>query len=207
MLLNARETDGMGREFVGLSAEIMEFLKNKDGANPKDETWNRLTEMTGFSLVGFGFFKTRLGMGTYNRERNATILRKFNSGKEALRGSVLRVPIGNRIAHAAAALTWGTSHPDKPDEDTATLADCIPQPYESYEPLPPDGKKSETRGKAPQTADMFARAAKQHVELFGLVLGANAPGAIRSDPNLPTIARRATGCFSSPFHTPLLGRP
>ena len=138
---NVRDTDGMGREFSGLSAEIRGFLKNIDGSNPKDETCNRMTEMAGFSLGGFGFFKTRLGMGTYNRERKATSLRQFNTDKDALRGGGLRVPIGNRIAHAAAALTWGTLYTDKPDEDTATLDDCIPHTYESYESFTPDGKR------------------------------------------------------------------
>ena len=60
---------------------------------------------------GFGFFQTRLGMGTYNRERKETALRQFATDKDALWGGGLRVPVGNRIAHAAAALTWGLSMP------------------------------------------------------------------------------------------------
>ena len=108
LLLTATEPVVGGREFSGLSEEIREFIKTtKEGNTGKDETWTRLTEMTGFSLGGFGFFQTRLGMGTYNRERKATILRQFATDKDALWDSGLRVPIGNRIAHAAAALTWG----------------------------------------------------------------------------------------------------
>ena len=49
--------------------------------------------MTGFPLGGFGFFKTRLGVGTYNRERKATILRQFDTEKDALWGGGIRVPI------------------------------------------------------------------------------------------------------------------
>ena len=51
LLVNARDTDGVGREFVGLSAEIREFAKYKDGSTPKDETWIRLAEMAGFPWV------------------------------------------------------------------------------------------------------------------------------------------------------------
>lgn len=110
-------------------------------------------------------------MGTYNRERKAAILRQFNTDKGSLRGADLLVPIGNRIAHAAAALTWGTLNADNPDEDTVTLADCIPHSYESYESFTHDGKKSDTRGKSPQTVDMFARAAMPQVELSALFFG------------------------------------
>ena len=172
LLLTATEPGAGGREFSGLSEEIREFIKTtKEGNTGKDETWTRLTEMTGFSLGGFGFFQTRLGMGTYNRERKATILRQFATDKDALRDGGLRVPIGNRIAHAAAALTWGAVNADKPGGDTLTLADCIPHSYEAYDQFSVDGKKFETRGKQPQTIDAFTRAAKQHVELFSLFFG------------------------------------
>ena len=110
-------------------------------------------------------------MGTYNREREATILRQFATDKDALWGGGLRVPIGNRIAHAAAALTWGTINMDKPGEDVITLADCIPFSYEAYDQFKIDGEKFETRRKQPQTIDAFTRAAKQHVELFSLLFG------------------------------------
>ena len=60
---------------------------------------------------------------------------------------------------------------DKPGEEAVTLAGCIPHNYESYDIFSTDGKKNEARGKPPQTIDVFARAAKQHVELFALVFG------------------------------------
>ena len=140
LLLSGPDSTGLGREFDGLSAGIRDFLKNKNETGAKDETWARLTEMTGFSLGGFGFFKTRLVMGTYNRERKATILRQFTTDMDALRGGGLRAPIGNRIAHAAAALTWGAINTDKPGEDVLTLADFIPWTNESYDSWTADGE-------------------------------------------------------------------
>ena len=79
-------------------------------------------------------------MGEYNRERKESILRQFNTDKDALRVGGLRVPIGSLIAHAAASLTWGTLNADKPEEDTEPLSDCIPHAYESYGSFPTDGE-------------------------------------------------------------------
>ena len=61
LLMSAQDAPGAGRGFAGLSVEIRDFLKNKDGPGTKDEKWTRLDEMAGFSLGGFGFFQTRLG--------------------------------------------------------------------------------------------------------------------------------------------------
>ena len=94
LLLSPRDAPGAGREFTGLSAEIREPLKNMEESGTKDETWARLAEMAGFSLGGFGFFKTRLGEGAYNRERKATILLQFATDKAASRGGGLRAPLG-----------------------------------------------------------------------------------------------------------------
>ena len=107
LMLTAHDQGYGSREYAGLSAEIREFLKNKNETGARDETRARLAEMAGFPMGGFGFFKTRLGMGAYSRERKAAILRQFTTDKDALWGGGLRVPIGNRIAHAAAALNWG----------------------------------------------------------------------------------------------------
>ena len=98
-------------------------------------------------------------------------LRQFATDKDALWDGGLRVPIGNRIAHAAAALTWGAANVEKPGEDTLTLADCIPFSYEAYGRFFSRMGKYEARGKQPQTIDAFTRAAKQHVELFPLFFG------------------------------------
>ena len=144
----------------------------------KDETRTRLTEMTGFPMGGFGFPKTRLGIGTYNRERKATILRQFAADKDSVWGGGLRVPIGNRIAHAAEALTWGATNTDKPGGDVMELADCIPFTYESYGSFTTDGKKYEARGKPPRPIDAFTSAEKQPVELCSLFSDGDMP---RSD--------------------------
>ena len=89
--------------------------------------------MTGFSLGGFGFPEARLGMGAYSREHRATILRQFATDKYALWGGGVRVPIGNRISHAAASLTWGTLTPEKSSDDAIALVDFAPFSYEAYE--------------------------------------------------------------------------
>ena len=88
---------------------------------------------------GFGFFETRSAMGAYNRERKAAILRKFTNDKDAIWGGGLRVPIGNRISHDAASLTWRTTNTDKPGGDVLTLPDCKPVSYESYDSFTADG--------------------------------------------------------------------
>ena len=162
-----------GREFAGLSAQIRDFLKNKEDTSAKAETWTRLTEMAGSPVGCFGFCETRLRMGAYNPERKATTLRQFATDKDASWGGGLRVPIGNRIAHAAASLTWGAINTDKPGEDVLTLADCTPFTYDAYDAFTTDGKKYETRGETPQTIDAFTRAAKKQVELSPYFLGRN----------------------------------
>ena len=110
---------GGGREFTGSSAEIREFLKNKEETSVNDATWARLTEMAGFSAGRFGCFETRLGMWEYNREWKAAILRKFTTDKDSLWGGGLLSPIGNRVAYAASAMTWGTINTDKPGGGSA----------------------------------------------------------------------------------------
>ena len=171
LMVTARDRGFANSEYEGLSAEIRAFLKNKNETGTKGDTWALIAEMAGFSMGGFGFFKTRLGMGAYNRERKATILRQFIADKDALWGGGLRFPIGNRVAHASAALTWGAMNPDKPGDDVLTMADCLPFTYEAFDSFTIDGKKFETWGKPPQTIDAFTRAAKRHVELFSLFFG------------------------------------
>ena len=90
-----------------MSSGIREFLKSRRENGYEEETCARMSEMAGFSLGGFGFFSARLGVGAYNRERKATILRQFVTEKDSLRIVGLRPPIGIRIGHDAAALTWG----------------------------------------------------------------------------------------------------
>ena len=80
-------------------------------------------------MGGFGFPSARLGVGAYNRGRKAIIPREFDTEKNALWSAGLRAPIGNRIAHAAAALTYGTLPPGKPGDDVVTLGGFLPFAY------------------------------------------------------------------------------
>ena len=57
---NDAATSGISGDLIGLK---------KDNGDDKDETWNRLNELAKFAMCGFGFFKTLVGAGTYNRER------------------------------------------------------------------------------------------------------------------------------------------
>ena len=107
----------------GLSAKIRDFLKNKTENGDKEETWASLTEITAFSLGGFVFFQTRMRRGKYNREREETVLRQFSTDKDAMRDFCARAPAANRIAHDAAALTWGTLNIDKTGDEYVTLGD------------------------------------------------------------------------------------
>lgn len=98
-LLTDTATNGLpqGRGITdssGLSAEIRDFLKLKIENEEKEETCDRLTDRTAFSIGGFGFFQTRLGIGAYNLERKATIIRQFDTEKGALREAGLRAPWG-----------------------------------------------------------------------------------------------------------------
>ena len=148
---------------------LIAMKKEKD--DEKEDVWNRLTEMTTFALTGFGFFKTSLGTGTYKRERKASSLRQGITDKDRFWDKGLRVPIGNRVAHASAALTWGCLAEKTAAEDALVLADCAPLTADAYDAFTPDSKKLEPRGKAPVTIDRLSRCAKQQIELFCMCFG------------------------------------
>ena len=158
------DADGT-RETPGISAEIIEVLNHKTESEDEEAPWTRLTQMANFSLGGFGFCKTRWGMGTYSRERKTTIPRQYATAKDALRGDGLRAPIVGRISRAAVALSRGTPNAGKHGDEFPTLRGRIPCSAETYEAFAPDGKQYEARDKSPQTIDAFARVAKQHTEL------------------------------------------
>ena len=93
------------KERVGTDAsngDIGALLKLKsEKLGEKEETWDKLTELSLFALSGFGFFETKLGTGTYNREKKACILRQGQTDKDWMWENGLRVPISNRIAQGA----------------------------------------------------------------------------------------------------------
>lgn len=87
-------------------------------------------------MGGFWFPHPRLGMGAYNRERKATAMRKFPPKKHTLRHIGPRVPIGNRIGRAAAALTLETMNSAQIGDDFVTLGGCVPFHMRRTIPLP-----------------------------------------------------------------------
>ena len=84
--LTDKDACGFRREPTWLSSEIRDFLKNKDASGAKGGTWARAAEMTGFSPGGFGFSETRLGAGTYNRERKAAMPAPIYNGQRRVAG-------------------------------------------------------------------------------------------------------------------------
>lgn len=150
---------------MGISAETREPTKHKT-ENEDKEARERLAAMTIFPLGGFGFFNTRLGMGTYNLGRKTTIPRRYDTAKDALWGAGLRAPIGNRIARDAAALTLGTLNADRPVGEFVTLGDCIPRSADTYDAFAPGGKKYEPLGKSHHTIGTSVRSFKGSKELF-----------------------------------------
>ena len=57
-----------------LLGDLVGFRKEKE--EEKDETWNRLNELTTFALCGFGFFQTRIGTGRIIRSANPLLFAK-----------------------------------------------------------------------------------------------------------------------------------
>ena len=155
-------------EHSGLSSEIRDFSKQKTENEEKEDTCARVAEMTCCPLGGFGYFRMRLGTGTYNRERKPTIMRQFSTVGDALWGAGLRAPIGNRISHSASDLTWGALNVDKPGGEFVTLCGRIQSSAEAYSSVAADGKKYETRGYQPSTIDLIVRAARQRLGLLSL---------------------------------------
>ena len=154
------------------ASDLGSLLKLKrDKEEEKEEAWNRLGEMACFALSGFGFFETSLGTGAYSREKKASILRQGITDKDRYWDAGLRVPIGNRVAHAGASLSWGTILEGSQSDDALLLLDCGPYTMDAYDAFVPDAKKLEMRGNQPLTMGRFQRCAKQHTDLFCLIYG------------------------------------
>ena len=95
-----------------------------------------------FLLGGFGFLQTLLGMWGYNGERNETTSLQSAAEKDALWDSGFRGPIGNRISHAEAALTWGTANADKPGGDSPPYVVAILLRLRRTNPSRPTGENT-----------------------------------------------------------------
>ena len=156
--------------------------------------------------MGFGFSKTRLGLETCNRDQKATISRQFETDKDTLWGGGLRAPIGNRVARAAASLTWGTLTPDRHGGDSITWADCAPYSYEAYDAF--CTRWGEIWNARETTAnDRYVRAGGQAARRIGRpIFRARAPsGEIISDFNPSSNPRGSTRCAPVKFHRVALG--
>ena len=113
----------------------------------KDEPWTRLNELSTFALCGFGQFEASLGVGVYNKERKASLLRQGLTERDRLWDQGIRAPIGNRIAHGAATMMWGTTTSENIDDNALLVTDFMAWAQEIYEKFQPEGKKKEPRKK------------------------------------------------------------
>ena len=189
LLLSAHVTSGVRREFSGLSAEIRGFFENKDETGAGEETWTRMAAMAGFSLGGFGLRSRVLRRVHTIANGSPTFYAILQHIKTLCGAVVLRAPIKNRIAHAAAALTWWAISPDKPGGVFPTLVDCAPYAYEAYEAFSLDGG---IRNEGDTTPDRchFRPRCKTTYRAFRPIFGrGGAPWAIRSDFNPSTNTR------------------
>ena len=150
--------------------DLSVWLKGEKG-DSKEEPWTRLNELACFALCGFGQFNATLGIGVFNKERRSTLIRQGLTDRDRLWGGGVRVPIGNRIAHGAAALLRGTMSAENIDDNSLLVSDFIPITQEAYENFQPDGKKNEPRKKQSLIVEKWVKAAKQHTLMFCLIHG------------------------------------
>ena len=71
---------------------LAEWLKEEKDES-KDEPLTRLRELSAFALCGFGQFDAPLGIGVYNKERRASLLRQGLTERGRLRGRGVRLPV------------------------------------------------------------------------------------------------------------------
>ena len=178
LLLNASEGRAPHYDSTGLSAEVVEFAKLKEENGDKEDTWARLAEMAGFPLGGFWFFGALLDVRTYNRGRKGATPRQFGAEKDARWGDGLREPIGNRVDHAAATLTWGTLTPEKPGDDCVAPEDCAQFTYEAYDSFPPCGESTK-RAVGKSRPSTFSPGNPGYIPSFSSCF--SAPGAVRRE--------------------------
>ena len=111
----------------------------------KDEPWARLNELSTFDLCGFGQFDASLGVGVYNKDRRASLLRKGLTERDRLRDRGARVPVGNQIAYGTSAMLWGTMSSENLDDNAQLVTDFTPLMQEAYVKFQSDGEKNEVR--------------------------------------------------------------
>ena len=103
----------------------------------KEDVWNRLREMACFALSGFGFFETSLVTCTYNRAKNASIIRQGVTDKDRYWDSGLRAPIGDRVSHDGAALSFGTILGGAQNDESLLLVGCGSLAVHAYDAIAP----------------------------------------------------------------------
>ena len=110
-------------------------------------------------------------MGVYNKERRASLQRQGLTDRDRLRGEGARVPIGTRIAQAAATPQWGSLSSEGISDDALLVSDFAPWSQESYDKYHPDVQKNEARRKQALIIEKFVKAGKQHTLYFGMIYG------------------------------------
>ena len=104
------------RETPAISAGIREFTKRKNEGGDKKGNWARLAEMESFSFRWPQFLQNKVSHGylQHGRQSNDPLTVRYRKRRPA--GRWFTGPVGDRVAHAAAALTCGTLNADKPGE-------------------------------------------------------------------------------------------
>lgn len=114
----------------------------------------------------FWILRNPLCRGEYDSELNPSILRHVVADKDMRRGDGIRVPIGNRGAHAGAALAWGALLDGVQSDESLLLADCWPFAADAFDAIVPEAKKLAQLGKQPVAIGRFRRRAKQSNNMF-----------------------------------------
>ena len=112
-----------------------------------------------------------MAVGVYNKERKATLQRQGLTERDRLWDQGVRIPVGTRIAHAAATLQWGSLSSEGVHDETLLIGDFTPWSQEAYDKYQPDAKKNEARRKQALSIGKFAKAGRQHTLMFGLLHG------------------------------------
>ena len=132
---------------VGAHGALLQLNEGKP--DEKEEPLNSLTGMTCFALSEFGFPKTTVSSGNYNRQAKSCIIRQRHTDKDALWGNGLRAPIGARVGRAGSALNWGALTAGVVADESILNDDCTPHTLDTYGQCLADPKKNEPHRKTP----------------------------------------------------------